>query len=62
MIIIKDKEGDNLTVEAANKIAQNELEILKEIKHENIIKYYYHFKETFNKLEHICIICEYCKV
>lgn len=57
-IMINDKEEETVNFESA----QNELKILKRIKHENIIKYHDHFKNKLNNLDYICIICEYCKV
>ena len=45
-----------------NEIAQNELKLMKQINHENIVRYYDNFDEKCYKSEYLCIIFEYCKV
>lgn len=45
-----------------NGSAQNELIIMKKIKHENIIRYYDDFEEKFCLKNFLYIICEYCPV
>ena len=44
-----------------NETAQNELKLLKQLDHENIIKYFDHFDEKLHDSEYLCIICEYCE-
>ena len=41
---------------------ENELEILLEINHENIVKYYEHFDLYIRGEDHTIIIMEYCEV
>lgn len=45
-----------------NGSAQNELIIMKKIKHQNIIRYYDDFEEKFCRMNSLYIICEYCPV
>lgn len=42
--------------------AENELAILLEINHENIVKYYDHFDLNISGDDHTFIIMEYCEV
>ena len=41
---------------------KNEVELMKRIKHENIIRYYEHFDETIFGSLHFCFVCEFCEV
>ena len=56
-------ENKKSSVESAqlNETAQNELKLLKQLDHENIIKYFDHFDEKLHDSEYLCIICEYCE-
>ena len=42
--------------------AQNELILMKKIKHENIIRYFDNFDEDRFSTDYLCIICELCPV
>ncbi len=43
-------------------IDEREHLVLSRLNHENIVKYYLDFEETFSSLKYLCIITEYCKV
>ena len=45
-----------------SETAQNELRLMKQIKHENIIRYFDNFDEECYSTDYLCIICEYCAV
>ena len=45
-----------------SKSAQNELILMKNIKHENIITYFDSFDEDRFSTDYLCIICEFCPV
>lgn len=50
-----------------DEIAQNETEILKQLDHENIVKYFDHFEldtrsNANNRQIKLCIVTEFCQV
>ena len=40
----------------------NEVEVIKSIKHDNIIQYYEHFDETILGSQYFCFVYELCEV
>jgi serine/threonine protein kinase len=59
----QDKESSEALVSPElSESAQNELKLMKQISHENIVRYYDNFDEKCYKSEYLCIIFEYCKV
>ena len=45
-----------------SETAQNELDLMKQINHDNIIRYFDNFDEECYSTDYLCIICEYCQV
>lgn len=41
---------------------KNEVELMKRIKHDNIILFYEHFDETISGSQYFCFVCEFCEV
>lgn len=45
-----------------SETAQNELFLMKKIKHENVVQYFDNFDEVLFGSEYLCIISEFCQV
>lgn len=45
-----------------NETAQNELILMKQIRHDNILRYFDDFEGKFYGMKYLCIICEFCPV
>ena len=56
------KEKQRYVTPELSETAQNELDLMKQINHENIIKYFDNFDEYCYSTYYLCIICEYCQV
>lgn len=55
------KRGEETGIEMT-LIFNNEVDILKNISHENVIKYFDHFEVTIFDSNYFCLICEFCEV
>ena len=58
----EEEARESIVSPELSKSAQNELKLMKQINHENIIKYFDHFDDQFYGTDYLCIICEYCQV
>lgn len=59
----KEEQASESTVSPElSKSAQNELKLMKQINHENIIKYFDHFDDECYGADYLCIISEFCQV
>ena len=59
----KEEEASESTVTPElSESAQNELKLMKQINHENIIKYFENFDEECYGTDYLCIISEFCQV
>ena len=58
----EEETSESIVSPELSESAQNELRLMKQINHENIIKYFDHFDQQFYGTDYLCIICEYCKV
>ena len=45
-----------------NDTSENELELIKSVDHENVVRYYDHFELIKGGTKYLCIITEYCHV
>ena len=41
---------------------QNEVDLLRRIRHDNAIGYFEHFDEPIFDSDHFCVVCELCEV
>ena len=58
----EQEENESAMTPELSKIAQNELRLMKQINHENIIKYFDHFDQECFDTDYLCIISEFCQV
>jgi serine/threonine protein kinase len=50
------------TEEWDEEMAIKEVDVLKELNHEHLIKYFEHFDEFIFGADYFCIVCELCEV
>ena len=50
------------TDEWDEEMATKEVDLLKELNHEHLIKYFEHFDEFIFGADYFCIVCELCEV
>ena len=41
---------------------RNEVDLIKPLKHDNIVRYFDHFEETIFGSDYFCFVCELCEV
>ena len=58
----KGQASESTVSPELSKSAHNELKLMKQINHENIIKYFENFDDKCFGMEYLCIISEFCKV
>ena len=58
----EEDRRESYVTDDLSKSAQNELILMKKIKHENTIRYFDSFDEDRFSTDYLCIICEFCPV
>ena len=58
----EEEASESIVSPELSESAQNELKLMKQINHENIIKYFENFDEECYGTDYLCIISEFCQV
>ena len=62
MVLSKMKQKAMKIMNASDSAAENELELLWDISHDNIVRYFDHFQARISDCNHIFLITEFCQV